>query len=113
MADRLAIVTAPAAVADALGKLRHAAAHGERIGGRILSSCHQPAAGGQPQRGVQRRALLGGVDDRARQQRVAACFDPALARQAKQRIADLDIDPLLGAIEQDAGGVEREAIEAV
>jgi hypothetical protein len=106
-----AAMTAPVTGAHALGKRGDAGAHRGSVGGGVLRTDHQMTAGRQSQGGVQHCALLGQVDGITAQQRVASGFDLLLAGEREQGVADPGVDPLLGVVEEDAGGFAAEVRE--
>ena len=83
------------------------------VGDDVLAVDEQACRGREPQRGVQNRAVFGGVDVLAGEHRGDALAQPRLVGQRQQQAQQLGGDALLGVVEVDAGGFECEALAAL
>ena len=79
--DALAGRAGPLAAAQPVGELAHPVEHLVHVGDDVLAVDDQLGVARQPQRGVQHRAVLRGVDVHAGEHRVAALFEVGGAGQ--------------------------------
>ena len=94
------------AVAHRLGPGQHRIEHAvDLVAERSLASR-------RTQRGVQHRAVFGGVDRRTGKHRVALRFEAAFARQVDQKAQRRDVEVVLRQVGKHLGRVEAERREA-
>ena len=113
VADALAGVALPRAVAHAAAERRHPVEHLVNLGHHVFAVGHDRRAARRAQRHVQNGAPLGDVDLLAREHRVDAPAQPRLLGQRQQQTHRLGGDAMLGVVEIQPGGLERKALAAL
>ena len=106
MADALARIAGPRAVADLVGERGHLGF----LGADLL--LERRVVGGRAQRRVQRRAMLGHVDDVACEHRVAALRDLRLRGEFDEQLERGVGDAVLREVDRDAAAAVGEALGA-
>jgi hypothetical protein len=92
----------------------HLLGKGEHLGkDAVHLGAERRRAGRRTQRGVQHGAVLGGVDRRAGEHRVALRLDAAFAREVGEKAHRRRVDEVLREIGEHLGCVERERGEAL
>jgi len=112
-ANPLARVTEPFAPAHPLAEGRHPVEHLVHAGHHVRPVEDDRLGPRGPQRHVQHRAILGGVDPRAREHRVDPVAEPARLREPHEQRQRAVGEPLLGVVREQAAGLEGEPLGAV
>ncbi len=107
MPDRFARMADPCAVADLVGEHGHLHALGLHL------FRERRVDVGRAQRDVEHCALLGRIDDLAREHRIAARLDAGRFGEFDQERQRPGVDAMLGEIETEAAARDREALDAL
>ena len=89
----------PFTVAQPVGEVAHRVEHLVYVRDDILAVDDQLGVSGQPQRGVQYRAVFGGVDVHSGEHLVAALFEVGRPRQLDQQAQRLAGDAVLAVVD--------------
>ena len=97
--DAFAGRAGPLAAAQPVGEVAHPVEHRVHVGDDVLAVDRQLGTAGQPQRGVQHRAVLRGVDVHAGEHCVAALLQACRAGQVDQQLQRLAGDAVLAVVD--------------
>ena len=106
--DALARRARPLAAAQPVGEVAHPVEHLVHVGDDVLAVDGQLGAARLAQRGVQHRAVLGGVDVHAGIHRVAALFQVRGSRQIDQQFQRFAGDPVLAVVDVEVADRQRQ-----
>ena len=112
VADALAGVALPRAVAHAAAERRHPVEHLVNLGHHVLAVGHDRRAARRAQGHVQNGAPLGDVDLLAREHRVDAPAQSRFLGQREQQAHRVVGDAMLGVVEVESRGLGREGLAA-
>jgi hypothetical protein len=109
--DGSVAVAGPVVLTERIAELPHQL---KRIGDHVadLGGFRRPVALAGPQRGMERRAPLGDVDDIAGEQALDPGVELAGAGQRHQQVAGAVGEAVAGIVEADAGGGRKEPVGA-
>ena len=112
IADALARMALPGAAAHAISEIRHPVQHGMDLGHHILAVDEDRGAARRAQGHMQHGALLRDVDLVAAEHGVDALAQAGLLGELKQQAQRLVGDPVLGIVEIEPGGFDRQPLPA-
>jgi hypothetical protein len=112
IADALAGVALPGAAADPLGEIRHLVENGMDLGHHVLTVVYDRSPARRAQGDVQDRAVLRDVDPLAPEHGIDATPQPRLAGELQQESQGLIGDQVLGVVEVDSCGLDRQPVAA-
>ena len=98
----------PLAAAQPVGELAHPVQHLVHVGHDVLAVDAQLDAARLPQRGVQDRAVLGGVDVHAGEHRVAVLLEAGRRREIDQQFQRFAGDPVLAVVDVEVADRQRQ-----
>ena len=103
----------PFAIAQPVGEVTHRVEHLVDVRHDVLAVDDQFGVSGQPQRGVQHRAVLRGVDVRPGEHRVAVLFEVGRPGQVDQQLQRLAADAVFAVVDVQVTDVEGEFPAAI
>jgi hypothetical protein len=112
IADALARMALPGAAAQPIGEVRHLVQNGMDLGHHILAVVNDGGAPRRAQGDVKHRAVLRDVDLVAPEHGVDAILQSRFPGKLKQESQGFIGDPVLGIIEIDSGGLDRQPLPA-
>ena len=113
IADALAGMALPGAAAQPIGEIRHLVQNGMDLGHHILAVVDDGSAPRRAQGDVKHRALLRGVDLVAAEHGVDVIPQAQFLGKLKQQSQGLVGDPVLGIVEIESGGLDRQPLPAL
>ena len=101
----------PAPVADLLGELVDPSQHLVDLRHHVRAVDLEVVPRRTPERGVQHRPVLGGVDVLPGEHRVAPLLEPHLGGQVQQRVEDVPVDQCLGQVDVQIACLEGQPVD--